>query len=224
MLLKTKSIALSYIDYRETSIIAKIYTEKLGLQSYIVNGVRNNKAKFKLALFQPLTLLDMVVYYKQGRNLNRISELKCYYPYRSIPYQQKKITIAFFIGEILSKTLREEVADENLFVFLENAMHMLDNCMTSYENFHLWFLVKLSGHLGFMPESVERVFKDAHVAGTEEDLHLMAQFMQEEYPIHISIKNDARRHILKALINYYKWHIPGMNEIHSVNILHEVLS
>ena len=65
MLYKTRGIALNYIRYRESSIIAKIYTEAFGIQSYIVNGVRSSKSKTnRIALFQPLTLLDMVVYHK----------------------------------------------------------------------------------------------------------------------------------------------------------------
>ena len=42
MLQKTRGIALSYIRYRETSIIARVYTEEFGLQSYIVNSVANS--------------------------------------------------------------------------------------------------------------------------------------------------------------------------------------
>ncbi len=37
MLIKTRGIVLSYLKYRETSIIARVYTERLGVQSYVVN-------------------------------------------------------------------------------------------------------------------------------------------------------------------------------------------
>ena len=58
-------IVLNYIKYGDTSIICKIYTEQYGLQSYIINGVRNSKSK-NIGLFQPLNILDMVVYYKKN--------------------------------------------------------------------------------------------------------------------------------------------------------------
>ena len=45
MIQQTKGIVLSSIKYAESSIICRIYTESLGLQSYIVNGVRKRKAK-----------------------------------------------------------------------------------------------------------------------------------------------------------------------------------
>ena len=40
---KTKGIVLNSIKYGESSIICRIYTAKLGLQSYLVNGVRKKE-------------------------------------------------------------------------------------------------------------------------------------------------------------------------------------
>ena len=57
MLTKTRGIVLVFIRYKESSIIARIYTKDLGLRSYIVNGVRSIKTS-KIAFFQPLTVLD----------------------------------------------------------------------------------------------------------------------------------------------------------------------
>ena len=76
MLYKTRGIALSYIRYKESSIIARIFTETFGMQSYIVNGIRSKNAKTKIALFQPLTILDLVVYNNKKKDINRISERK----------------------------------------------------------------------------------------------------------------------------------------------------
>ena len=66
MLVKTRGIVLNHIKYGETSIVVHIYTEELGRQSYIVNSVRTPKKKNLLALLQPLTLLDLEVYHKNG--------------------------------------------------------------------------------------------------------------------------------------------------------------
>ena len=51
MLRKTRGIVLHVTDYAETSLVVKIYTEDFGLQSYLINGVRKQKAKFKSNLF-----------------------------------------------------------------------------------------------------------------------------------------------------------------------------
>jgi len=72
MLHKTRGIALHATKFSETSSVVKIYTELFGLQSYLVKGVRKQKAKIKPGLFQPLTILDLVVYHKEKYSLQNI--------------------------------------------------------------------------------------------------------------------------------------------------------
>ncbi|HEV7380803.1 MAG TPA: recombination protein O N-terminal domain-containing protein, partial [Dyadobacter sp.] len=137
MLHKTRGIALSYIKYKESSIIAKIYTELFGVQTYIVNGVRSSSAKTnRIALFQPLTLLEMVVYHKGKQDeIHRISEIKCYHPFSTLPYNVLKSCLSLFITEILVKSLREEEENQPLFYFLEQSVIYLDEADAGFENF-----------------------------------------------------------------------------------------
>ena len=106
MLQNTRGVVLSHIKYRETSLIVKIYTEAFGLQTYIVNGVRSSKAsKSKSAFFQPLMLLDLIVYHKDGQSMHHIKEIKTAYIFKNIPYEHKKCVIAIFLSEILQNTI-----------------------------------------------------------------------------------------------------------------------
>lgn len=45
MISKTKGIVLRSVKYGETSLIVTIFTELFGLQSYLVNGVRQASKK-----------------------------------------------------------------------------------------------------------------------------------------------------------------------------------
>ena len=47
----TDGIMLHLSPYGDSSVIAKIYTEKFGMQTYLVNGVRSSKAKTKVFFF-----------------------------------------------------------------------------------------------------------------------------------------------------------------------------
>ena len=87
-------IVLNYIKYGDTSIICKIYTEQYGLQSYIINGVRKSKSK-NIGLFQPLNILDMVVYHKKNSGLQRIKESKLDYAYKSLHLDIGKFLYVF---------------------------------------------------------------------------------------------------------------------------------
>jgi DNA repair protein RecO (recombination protein O) len=76
MLHKTRGIVFKTTDFGENSIIVQVFTEKFGLQSYMVNGAKKPKAKIGRNMLQPLHLLEMVVYHKNTGNVQRIKELK----------------------------------------------------------------------------------------------------------------------------------------------------
>ena len=153
MLQKTKGIVLSHIRYRETSIIVRIYTEALGMQSYIVNGVRSSgnarAGGSRMGLYQPLTLLDLVVYYQEKSNLQRVKEIRCSEPFMHLPMDFQKTGIALFLTEMLSKSLKGEESNPALFQFLHSSIRVLDTQEEGAQNFHLQFLLKLSRYLGF---------------------------------------------------------------------------
>ncbi len=229
MLQKTRGIALSYLRYRESSIIARVYTEEFGLQSYIVNGVRSAKSKNnRIALFQPLTLLDMVVYYKNDRDLNRLSELKTLVPFQSLPFEMAKSAIALFVTEMLNKVLKEEAGSPVLFGFLIDAVLFLENARTDFENFHLVFLLKLSFYLGFGPESAREFesqlrensypfLPDEH---TDAALNLM---LRQPFGTPIILTRTARNDLADALVAYYQIHLDSIGEVKSLTVLREVL-
>ncbi|WP_254412962.1 DNA repair protein RecO [Dyadobacter diqingensis] len=230
MLHKTRGIALNYIRYRESSIIAKVYTESFGIQSYIVNGVRSSKSKTnKIALFQPLTLLDMVVYHKSKEDtIHRISEMKCYAPFQSLPYDMYKSSLAMFTTEILGKTLKEEETNEPLFQFIENSVLYLDEASGGFENFHIQFLLQLASYLGFGIETIDDLEGELrenhypHIADKRE-LQVTHQLLMEPYGTVVALDRSRRVDILEKLLFFYKIHMDTLGEIRSLDVLKEVL-
>ncbi|KAB7728631.1 DNA repair protein RecO [Rudanella paleaurantiibacter] len=230
MLQKTKGVALNYIRYRETSIIARVYTEDFGLQSYLVNGVRSAKNKNnKIALFQPLTLLDMVVYYKEDRDLHRLSEVKTSYPFQSLPFEVAKTSMGLFVTEMLTKTLKEETGSPVLFRFLVESVLFLEEAQAHYENFHLAFLLKLTSFLGFSPEGARefenqlREHSYPFLPDSETELALNG-LIRYPYGTPAPLSRTARNELLDAVVAYYRIHVDSLGEIKSLPVLREVLS
>jgi DNA repair protein RecO (recombination protein O) len=228
MLQKTSGIVLNFMRYRDTSIIVKIYTEKLGIQSYIENGVRSSRSKNKIALFQPLTLLDLVVYHDEKKNLHRLSEIRCMYPFKTIPYTINKSSIGLFLLEILGKTLKEEAENKVLFDFIFHSLIAFDELEENYENFHLIFLLQLSFYLGFSPENASEIvqnFKETNI-GIQFEAKNQAQINEliaATYDSKLSIQRTDRNHLLEILLVFYRLHIEGMGEIKSLDVLKEVM-
>ncbi|MEP2670089.1 MAG: DNA repair protein RecO [Cyclobacteriaceae bacterium] len=220
MLHKTKGIVFRYTPYGETSIIVNIFTESFGLQSYIVNSVRSKSGKSKIAIFQPLTLLDLVVYHKENAGILRIKEATCAHPYHSIQSDPKKSCIGMFINEVLNKTVKEQVHADELCNFIFDALIRLDR-LEHPENFHLVFLIKLSKYLGFGP------FAKAELGAlmlNEEEEKVLDKLLECEFEDFVRVSNDKRRILLDAFIRFYGNHIDAMGTIKSVQVLREVLS
>ncbi len=236
MLIKTRGIVLNYIKYRESSIIARIYTGQLGLQSYIINGVRKQGKGSRIALFQPFTLLDMVVYTSRQGGLTRISEYKCAQPFVSIPFDIRKSSIVLFLSEMVTRTVKEEEENPPLFDFLYQAILSFDELDEGFENFHLVFLLQLSHHLGFGPTSgkeiVEQVAFSANAQSASAAPTVLALQAYETYfdellhdPARTTIPNGrVRRELLSVLVRYYQLHVDRLGEIKSLAILSEVLA
>lgn len=232
MLQKTRGLVLSHIRYQETSIIVKIYTEELGLQSYIVNSVRSKSSKTnKIALFQPLTLLDLVVYYNEKKSINRIAEQKCNYPFSSIPFNIVKSTLAMFISELLNKVLsREEEANPTLFFFVFEEIKKLDQSRESLANFHLLFLLKFLSHLGIQPLSANSMYESIFTSYQGNSTAIILSEKENEFINHvlrndepITISHSERKNILQFTLNFYYSQFENFGVIKSKDILAEVL-
>src|SRR6195952_4931530 len=154
MLHKTRGIVFKTTDYGESSVIVQVFTEKCGLQSYIINAVKKPKAKISRNMLQPLHLLDMVVYHKNTGQVQRIAELKNSPVLQTIPYDVIKSSLVLFLNEVLYKAVRQQSADENMFDFIFNAIEWLDHQSEGLANFHLLFLTRLTRYLGFYPEQI----------------------------------------------------------------------
>jgi DNA repair protein RecO (recombination protein O) len=221
MLHKTRGIVFRFVKYGETSIIVSVFTELFGLQSYIVNGIRSKSAKNRIALFQPLTLLDLVVYHREHANINRISEVKCLYPYQTIPTNINKATIAMFIAEILNKTIKEESHAQELSDFLIRSLISFDQIERKTANFHLVFLLRLARLLGFGAQHVNDVLGTRTTSAENEVI--ISQLLSAEYFDQIEMKNNSRREILDLIIKFFADHIENLGEIKSIQVLREVL-
>ncbi|HEY5327282.1 MAG TPA: DNA repair protein RecO [Mucilaginibacter sp.] len=240
MLHKTRGIVFKTTNYGESSIIVQVFTEKFGLQSYIVNGAKKPKAKIAGNMLQPLHLLDMVVYHKNTGNVQRIKELKNVPQLLTIPYDVIKSSLAIFLNEVLFKAVRQQSADENLFGFVFNAIEWLDHQTIGLANFHLLFLIQLTRYLGFYPDrylAAEAGYfdlKNGVFCRHKPDslLYLSPPYTQNfarllqcsfENIALLKIDKGDRRYMVQKLLEYYSLHVEGFGNVRSHEVLEEVL-
>jgi len=240
MLHKTKGIVLKTIKYGESSVISKIYTEQFGLQTYIINSVRSSKSKNKASLLQPLTLLDMVVYHRENKNMHRISEMKNAFIFTSILFDNIKRTITLFLEEILLKSIREEEPNKDQFGYLWFSIQHLDQTTHSVANFPLHFMLQFSRHLGFYPNgdySRSTPYFDMQegcfTVALPDHIYVVKSPLAEKITelircrpdeIHsISFVPGQRKELVNLMVDYYRLHLEQFYDIRSPKILEDIL-
>jgi DNA repair protein RecO len=241
MLYQTKGIVLNRVQYGETSLIVHIYTEKFGRQSYMVKGGRSKKSKSKSNLFRPFFLLDMEVYHREGKNIQSLKEARLAETLNSLIFDVHKSSVALFLTEVLSKVLREEEANQELFVFLYNSIRYLDLSDESVELFHLYFLSKLTRFLGFYPQMnwseddacfdmdngrfVSVYNSHAHCLKQEESKVLFDLFKTSIDKLNEQkISKNASRVLLRGILNFYALQSQGFSSLKSLSVIEELFN
>ena len=236
MIISSKAIVLKHFKYSENSIICKIYTEELGIKSYLVNNLRSKKGQNKIAWFQPLTLLDLVVYNKEKKQLQHIKEASCSQPLMTLHSQVYKSSMALFVAEILLKTIKEEEANVVQYAFVEHFIKTLDKTPSDYTDFHLIFMLHFTQYLGFYPkvesytphsyfDMIEGKFsinRPLHATIIESDMacyfHALLNADYENSNT-LKLNGKLRNLLLENIIMYYKTHLEGIGTIHSAEVL-----
>ena len=235
----TKGIALHHINYSENSIIARIYTEKFGLQSYLVRGVRKSRSATKLNLFRYLTPLDLVVYHKPGRDLQFIREISVAGLIEKIYIDPVKSSVAIFLCEVIGKSVKEQEPDRNLFGFLTEIIGLLANAGRNIAVINLFVLLHLTRDLGFFPSDnytperpffhpEEGEFKDRKPSGFDAPGREAGIFLHRLINSEIDSISDLhipqreREELFGTLLALYRYHLPGFREIKSYEVLRAV--
>lgn len=241
----TKGIVLRTVKYGETSVIVTIFTELLGLQSYLVNGVRTStkKGSGKANLFQPTAILEMIVYHNELKQLQRIKEFRWARLYQHILSDVKKNAVALFMIELLTKCLKQPEANPELFHFAEDAFLHLDKAPDAVAaNFPLFFALHLPVFFGFRISdnySETRPFLDLQEGdfAPEQPRHphflddkqafITSQLLRVQQPDElkdIKLNHEFRRNLLFTYEVYYKLHIQDFGSMRTLPVLKEILS
>jgi DNA repair protein RecO (recombination protein O) len=242
---RTKGIVLKTVKYGETSLIVTLYTELLGIQSYLVNGVRSSSRKGpgKANLFQPAAILDLLVYHNELKNLQRIREFTWATLYKDILSNILKNAVALFMVELLQKTLKQPEPNPDLFYFIEDSFLCLDNSEGQVlANFPLFFTLHLAGFFGFRiqdmysevnaildlqegqfvpePPHHQQILEGALSYNTAQLLRVRQPKELQELPLN----QESRRLLLRAYLTFYALQIPDFGEMRTLAVLQTVFS
>lgn len=239
MIHKTKGIVIRSIKYRDSGLIVHIFTEKFGIQHYLIQGATRPKARLKAHLFQNLQLLDLQVYHKNKGQLERIKEASPSHLTHNISTNIAKSSIALFLNEILYKVLKNQNTDSSIFDFIYNSLLWLDSTEERCNDFHLVFLIKLSKLLGFGPISSEQpqyfdLILGVFMSYIPPHPQILSSPLSEHFNTlistnyenvhHIKLTKPERNLLLEKIIEFYQIHVDGFGQVNSLDVLKDIFN
>ena len=236
MLTKTQAIVLHSLKYGESRLIVDMFTRAFGRQSFIVSIPKTSKSKIKKQFFQPLTLLEIETDIRPKLQLQKLADVRMLTPFASIPFEPDKLAISLFVAEFLYYALRSEQRNELLYDYLEYSIMWLDGQQTSYANFHLVFLLRLTRFLGFYPnldDYEEGDYFDLRESEFMRNTPVHRDFLhpEEAQKVQLMMRMDFptmhlfrmshhdRNRRLEISIKYYRLHLPDFPEMKSIEVL-----
>jgi len=237
MQVSTHALVLSSVKYAEADLIVRCFTKDHGLRSYMLRGVlKSRKGKLRASLFQPMTLLQIEAYHKDKGTLERIREARIWLPLQTVHTDVYKSSIALFLSEMLSQSIKEEEAQPELFDYLSGSLIWLD----SHErigHFLLLFLLNLSGYLGFYPDATNisapafDLLEGCFGSDSEKEWVKSGDWMVEFRMLfgmdfdEVSQANwpkSRRKDLLDLLLLYYQLHLQGYKKPRSLSVLNQL--
>ncbi len=238
MLSKTKAVVLHSTKYSDNSTIVTMYTEMYGRTSFMVRGINNKRSPTKAAFFQPLSIVDLDLFFHPSKEIHSIKDIRIELPLTGIPFDPVKNAIALFISELLFRSIKHSTPDESLFLFLCQSIEVLDCTHDVPANFHLIFMLRLTRFLGFEPqlnvdngkyfdlingEFLASKPLHAHYIANEQGINLCKVAEIDYFTMDaLTLSRVQRTEVLKTLIEYYRLHISGFHGLNSLDVLQRI--
>lgn len=238
-LYKSRAIVFKTIKYGESSLIVDLYTEKRGLRSFIINGVRGKAKKSKAAYFQAFSILEITAYDKKENKLSRLKEYSLNYSFINMYTDVIKSSVAYYIIELSRNSIKEHDENISLFNFIAEWLKKIDRTdTTDLKNVPLIFTIEFTKYLGIPPllnysegsqfDIKEGSFNIGVQEGSnvinEEESKILYQLILTD--VDDSIKahiNKSRRDLLiDKLLLYYQYHLPQFSKLKTLDILRAI--
>lgn len=125
MIVKSDAIVMKTVDYSESSIIATLFTREKGKIAVIAKGARKPKNKFSAFLVVG-QLLEVVVYIKESRSVQTLSDVSYTRKLHSFRVDIEKMALMMTTMELSNQVLHDNEVNLPLFDFLMKTLVWVD--------------------------------------------------------------------------------------------------
>ncbi|MBI4830900.1 MAG: DNA repair protein RecO [Candidatus Lindowbacteria bacterium] len=148
---KSEAIVLHTYNLTESSKIVVLLTPLMGKVRAVAKGVRRTKSKFGSAL-EPITHVEAGIYFKEGRDLQNLSQAETLDAFPSIRSDLTRLGLASLMCELTEQFAQENEESGGLFALLLIVLTTLAGTSKNYASLLISFYLRLLEVSGLLPE------------------------------------------------------------------------
>lgn len=238
MRVSEKALILQNIKHGDKKVILKLFSRGHGLLTAAVNIGQSKSSKIRSSSIMPLNFVEAELILKENKDIHLLTELSVYRAQPNLHQNMAKLSIAQFMQEVMLKTLKDQHGNAELFGFVEQCFDFLNHSNESFSNLHLFFLMELSKHLGFEPQSNRRDtdlyfnvregrFTDTAMVwpfGLDKTQSaVFSELLRCDF-FSTRFSREEKHLLLDVFLNYFAFHVPGFGVLKSPDVLKEVFN
>lgn len=227
MIVETPAIIIRTYPYSETSVVAKCFTRELGKVGLMVHGAKSSKSP-RAAHFQPLSYLNIIFNYKQGRGLQTVQKSDFVEIWSDIQNDLNRISIALAALELTDKAMTDEDPQPDLFDELINVLGVINKRSSSLNLVFWYFVIRLLTILGFRPGINNDTFHGIAFPDLDKGIksrEIMEMLLNSNLESLGEMKVDPqdRKLIHGYLMTHLRYHFEGMDELKTFKVLRSMV-
>ncbi len=125
MIITTEAIVLHTRRYGDSSKIATLFTQELGMVAVVAKGARTPKSAFGSAL-EPLGHIRATIYHGRNRDMHTISSAETVALRRRLTSSLAGLESALLVADVVMRTQAREQPDARVFTLLADTFRMMD--------------------------------------------------------------------------------------------------
>jgi DNA repair protein RecO (recombination protein O) len=246
MITKTAAIVLRTVDFKESSLIATLFTRKHGTVAVMAKGARRPKSKFA-ALLAPGQVLEVVFYLKSTRNVQTLSDAGALLKLDQLRRDIEKMALTVTTVELAGQVLHENEVNEPLFDFLLKFLSWLNEAKSVSRIMFPYIQVRILDRIGIglQPDEtlsdIERSTGYINIqtgtlsADSHGDEAILLSENQFEYLKEVltskktsifekNLLNSELSELIEYLDRYIRYHVEGVRPRKSDEIFEKILN
>ena len=221
MILHTNAIVLHRMKYKNSSLIARIFTEDSGKMSIIMNGAGKRKENV-FGIIEPPNIIKLNYYQRTKNSLQTCKEANYLHNNFYIRSNIMHLSIALAIVEIIDKTFHENDINSEVYNLTIEVLQAINNLSYNPKLILCFFLLQLTRSLGFMINVKNEYDMPVSISPA------MKSFLLElnQYSIcNLNEINDSNINLIEIITlleTYIKYHLKLTKNIQSLNMVRAI--